>query len=1010
MKSSRNPLVFFFNLKIGVKILIGYITALALAAVVGGLAIYQLNQVNATITRLTGHLSDERVLAEQMTVQIYRIRLYANQYTSQGQEPAVLASYNQALAHAQTLLDEGDQVITEGNRIAMQARVRENFDQFAAAFADIVQLLSARQELETTVLAPQYASCMDKLALLRNNSFEALNFTSAHYASQARDTFSQMQVNVSQYLATGDEQYASQADLDYATIRSTFDLLNASVRDQAAQDQVNEIGTAAADYREGFLVIHSLAAQQRDQITNRLDIYGPAVDQSATDIVNSVQSEFTTQSQKTNQLVGRTRNVVLVTIASVVAAGLAFGMLLSRVITRPIQQVARAAQGIAAGALDQEVPVQSNDELGILAEAFNHMTGRVRGTMAELQQSLASLKASQERQRLILETSPTAFLVTRFDGSILYANQRFNEQFGVEVTQPDVKAVDFYVDPAERQNILEMIRQQGHLDYYELQAKKADGSQGWVSLAMQQFEFEGETALLSSLIDITTRREVDDRLRQSEADLRQAQRVAKLGSWRWDIAANRLEWSDEMYRIFGIEKENFGGTLEEVIAKAIHPDDRAEVERSNLSVIQERKPIPLEYRVIWPDQSIHVVWAEAGELTLDEAGKPAFLTGIVQDITERKQAEKALREAQQLYENIFRLSPEVIVVTSEVTGRYLAASESHERITGYRADEVIGHQVDEFLIWESDDDRRMMIRRLHEQGAVHNEEVRFHRRSGEFYTALLSMARVEVGGEWCVVSMVTDITERKRAEDMVRRLNAELEQRVMERTEQLETANKELESFSYSVSHDLRAPLRAIDGFSRILQEDFPDLSADASRMIHSVRSNAQQMGRLIDDLLRFSRLNRQSLNKQSVNTAELVRQALQTLELEREGRQVEITFGELPACQGDPGLLLQVWINLLSNALKFTRQRDNAQIEIGSQLNERGETVYFVSDNGVGFDMQYAGKLFGVFQRLHRADEFEGTGVGLALVQRIIKRHGGRIWAEAQHDAGAKFSFTVGN
>jgi PAS domain S-box-containing protein len=1135
MKPSRNPLAFFNNLKIGAKILIGYITAMALAAVVGGLAIYQLNQVNATVTRLTGQLSDVRDLAGRMEVQIYQLRLYANEYITQGQEPAVLASYNQALAHTQTLLDEADQAITGKSRVAMQTKARENFNQFTAAFAEIVQLLSARQDLETNVLAQQYTTSMDKLALMRDNSFKEQNITSANYASQARDTFNQMQVNVNQYLATSDEQYAKQVGTDYETFQSTLDLLNASVWSQPERDLVEEISASGAAYQDGFLQIHSLVAQQQDLITKRLDVYGPAVDQDATNIVNSVNNEFTAQSQKTNQLVGRTRNVVLLTIAAVVAAGLAFGMLLSRVITRPIQQVARAAQGIAAGALDQEVPVQSNDELGILAEAFNHMTGRVRGTMAVLQKSLASLQASQERQRLILETSPTAILVTRSDGSILYSNQHFNEQFGRDATQSGVEAGDLYADPAERQRLLEIIREQGRLDYHELQVRKADGSLAWASLSMHQFEFEGETALLSSLIDITARKEIDDRLRQSEADLRQAQRVAKLGSWRWDIANNRLEWSDEMFRIFGIEKENFSGSLQEVIARSIHPDDRAEVERSNLSVIQDRKPIPLEYRVIWPDQSIHVVWGEAGELILDEEGKPAFLTGIVQDITERKKAEKALREAQELYENIFRLSPEVIVVTAEGTGRYLAASESHERITGYRPDEVIGHHVGEFLIWESEEDNRKMLKLLHEQGAVHNEEIRFHRRSGELYTALLSMARVEVGGEWCVVSMVTDITERKRievelreneermraivdaapfgahlyqlepdgrlvfiganrsadqilhvdhqqfigktieeafpalvktevpgayrhvaasgerfqmdqidyddagihgafeihafqtgenrmtvffrditerkrAEDEVRRLNTELERRVMERTEQLETANKELESFSYSVSHDLRAPLRAIDGFSRILQEDFPSLSAEATRLIHSVRSNTQQMGRLIDDLLKFSRLNRQPLNKQKVNMAELVRQALQTLEPEREGRQVEITLSELPACQGDPGLLLQVWMNLLSNALKFTRTRENTQIEIGSQVNERGETVYFVRDNGVGFDMQYAGKLFGVFQRLHRADEFEGTGVGLALVQRILQRHGGRIWAEAQHEVGAKFSFTVGN
>jgi PAS domain S-box-containing protein len=880
MKPGRNPLAFFYNLKIGVKILIGYITALALAAVIGGLAIFQLNRVNTTVTRLTGHLSAERDLAEQMAVQIYRIRLYANRYINQGQDPAVLASYDQALAYAQTLLDEGDQVITEGSRIAMQATVHENFDQFTAAFTEIVQLLSERQELESNVLEPQYARSLEKLAVIRNNSIENLDLTSANFASQARDTISQMEVNVCQYLATGNEQYASQVDMNFEAIQSTLDLLNASVSGQSSRDLVGEISAAIATYHEGFLKIHSLAAQQRDKTANQLDIYGAAVDQNTTEIANSVNQEFTTQSQKTNQLVGQTRLRVLVTIACVVAAGLAFGMLLSRVITRPIQHLARAAQGISAGALDQKVPVQSNDELGILAEAFNHMADRMHGTMAELQQSLASLQASQERQRLILETSPFAILISRFDGTILYANQHFTDQFGTNVDQTVMKTADFYIDSAERQQVLDIIHQQGYLDDYELRVRKANGNPAWVYLSARQFKFDEETVLLSTLIDITT----------------------------------------------------------------------------------------------------------------------------------RKQTEIALHEAQQLYENIFRLSPELIVVTSEKDGRYLAASESHERITGYRADEVIGHQVGEFLIWETPGDPEKMLQILREQGAVHNLETRFHRRSGELYTALLSMARVEVGGEQCLVSIVTDITERKRIDEEVRRLNTELERRVIERTEQLEIANQELESFSYSVSHDLRAPLRAIDGFSRILQDEFPDLSADASRLIHSVRSNAQQMGKLIDDLLRFSRLNRQPLNKRNVDMTELVRRALQTLESEREGRQVEITLGELPACQGDPSLLLQVWVNLLSNALKFTRRREVAQIKIACQNNEHEEAVYFVRDNGVGFNMQYAGKLFGVFQRLHRTDEFEGTGVGLALVQRIIQRHGGRIWAQAVPEAGATFSFTVGN
>jgi GAF domain-containing protein len=251
--------------------------------------------------------------------------------------------------------------------------------------------------------------------------------------------------------------------------------------------------------------------------------------------------------------------------------------------------------------------------------------------------------------------------------------------------------------------------------------------------------------------------------------------------------------------------------------------------------------------------------------------------------------------------------------------------------------------------------------------------------------------------------------ERQDAVEEVRRLNKELEQRVRQRTAELEAANKELEAFSYSVSHDLRAPLRAINGFSRILLEEHaPYLSDDAQRYLHIVRDSAQEMGQLIDDLLIFSRLGRQPLTRQRVALTDLVRQALEELRSEREGRCVDLVIGELPVCQADPVLLKQVFVNLLANALKFTRRREVASIEIGCR-EVGAEAVYFVKDNGVGFDMQYATKLFGVFQRLHRAEDYEGTGVGLAIVQRVIHRHGGRVWAEAAVDHGATFAFTLG-
>jgi signal transduction histidine kinase len=249
------------------------------------------------------------------------------------------------------------------------------------------------------------------------------------------------------------------------------------------------------------------------------------------------------------------------------------------------------------------------------------------------------------------------------------------------------------------------------------------------------------------------------------------------------------------------------------------------------------------------------------------------------------------------------------------------------------------------------------------------------------------------------------IITHKKAEEKIKKLNEDLERRAIE----LEASNKELEAFSYSVSHDLRAPLRATDGFSRILLEKHAsELPPDAQRYLNLVRDNAQQMGHLIDDLLTFSRLSRQSLKRQRVAPVEIVRPMINELQREQAGRKIEISLADLPACEADPALLKQVFVNLLSNALKYTRQREVSKIDIDWQQTD-GSPVYFVKDNGVGFDMQYVDKLFGVFQRLHRAEEYEGTGVGLAIVQRIIHRHGGRVWAHAEIDKGATFYFTLG-
>jgi PAS domain S-box-containing protein len=517
---------------------------------------------------------------------------------------------------------------------------------------------------------------------------------------------------------------------------------------------------------------------------------------------------------------------------------------------------------------------------------------------------------------------------------------------------------------------------------------------------------------------VTERAAAEKALREREAQLNTIVENLEEGIVVSDLHGNLLHWNPSALKLHG-----YAGEIQD---RRRFPDLVDTFELSTLDGVVlpvEQWPLArilrgetlqnLELRVHRIGTDRRRIFNYGGTLVHDPCGPALMAIVTIDDITERKLAENQLQASlKEVSDFKTALDEHAIVAMTDSQGKITYANDKFCAISKYSLEELLGR---DHRIINSGYHRKEFMRDLWTtigRGDVWHGEVRNRAKDGSIYwvdTTIVPFLN-EQGKPRQYVAIRTDITERKRAESEVRQLNVELEERVQRRTAELEAANKELEAFSYSVSHDLRAPLRAVDGFSHAVIEDYgTQLPAEGRHYLETIREGAQRMGVLIDDLLTFSRLSRLPLNKQPVSPKRLVREALEELDPQRNERQIDVRIGDLPACHGDPALLKQVWVNLLSNALKYTRKRKQAVVEIGSS-RDNGENVYFVSDNGTGFDMRYANKLFGVFQRLHRADEFEGTGVGLAIVQRVVHRHGGRVWANATPDQGASFYFTLEN
>jgi len=619
---------------------------------------------------------------------------------------------------------------------------------------------------------------------------------------------------------------------------------------------------------------------------------------------------------------------------------------------------------------------------------------------------------AQERLAAIVNSSDDAIIGKTLDGIITDWNPGAERLFGYSAAEASGKPMTLIFPPerrSEEAEILDRIARGEIVKPYETVRLRKDGQRVEVSVSVSPILNQAGQIVGASKIarDITERKKAGEELRASEARYRTLFNTMIEGFCTIEMIFDG-NGKPVDYRFLEVnpafEKQTGLQNAQGKRMRDLAPQHEAHWFEIYGKVALTGEPVHFENEAQALGRHYDVCAFRVGG---PESRKVAILFS---DITGRRRMELALRESEERFRTMANSISQLAWI-ARADGSIHWYNERWYAYTGTTPEEMEGWG------WQSvhDPERLPAVLAQWQEAVVRGEpfEMEFPLRGADgryrrFLTRALPFKNADGKVEqWFGTN--TDVDELKRAEEEIKALNAELEQRVAKRTAELEAANDELEAFSYSVSHDLRAPLRAINGFAGIVLEEYgPQLPQEGRHYLERVCQGGQRMGELIDDLLAFSRLGRQPLVRRRVDTRRLVEEALGELKPSISDRRIETRVNELPPSQGDQALLKQVWINLLSNALKYSRGRTPAIVEIGWEQQD-GECVFFVRDNGVGFNMEYAGKLFGVFQRLHRADEFEGTGVGLAIVQRIIHRHGGRVWADAEPDRGAIFYFTLG-
>ncbi|MBT0963428.1 PAS domain S-box protein [Denitromonas iodatirespirans] len=623
-------------------------------------------------------------------------------------------------------------------------------------------------------------------------------------------------------------------------------------------------------------------------------------------------------------------------------------------------------------------------------------------------ESLRRLNESEARYRTLVESSPVGIFHFDRKQHITFVNTRFSDI----LERPHEQLVGLDLHTLADAAVLPAVRAalEGHQGRYE--GPYHDPQSGreirFSIRTAPVFDAAGEVVGGVGIVeDNTAKYDAERKLRESETRYALAMRGTNEGLWDWNPLTMELFLSSRLMALLGEAAESLRTTSDAWLAR-MHPDDRDVYYLRMVAHLKgETQHFELEFRMATHDGSYR--WFRSrGIAQRDESGNAYRMVGSMGDITARKRAEMQLTNELAFSRTLVDSLPVGLCVARR-DGSLTLLNPYFSRLTGHTADDLDRLSVADLIIAE---DRPVILQRLErafDEGAAW-AETQVEARDGRRLPVSFLARRVTLHDIDQLLCIATDISERKNAELQMRNLNRELEIRVTDRTAQLAAAVKELETFSYSVSHDLRSPLRAIDGYARIIRDDYHEaFTPEAHKLFERMLAAVSRMSELIDDLLELSRVSRRPLNRKSIDLSHMAGQVVGALAQNQPQRQVEVHIAPDMTVFADAKLLQIAVENLLGNAWKFTAKRPQAEIRFFT-AKAGPETVFCVEDNGAGFDMRYADKLFGPFQRLHTDRDFEGTGIGLATVSRIIQRHGGRVWAEGEIDRGARFYFTLGS